>query len=140
MFLKLYLYIFKAGARYFWLFLKEWCLSRLFRTKRFEKKFNFIHLFHEHSFIPLFREHSFSTELQRAVHLLKTFYFEKVTVCVIGVCHIMCLMRLRSLRVLRTFLPCMSSCVTCLRALFASLKRLICALFSCASRALFVLL
>ena len=69
--------VFKACVRYFSLFLKDKCISSLFRTKYIEKKFN-LQLF----FFPLFHEHLFSPGLPRATRLLET-CLEKITVCVI---------------------------------------------------------
>ena len=68
----------KACVRYFSLFLKDKCISSLFRTKHIEKKIN-LQLF----FLPSFHEHSLSLELPRAARLLKTSWFEKWTACVI---------------------------------------------------------
>ena len=55
----------KACLHYFGLFLKEQCVSWLFRTKYFEKKFNLQLLI-----FPLFHKHLFSPELSRAAHLV----------------------------------------------------------------------
>ena len=68
----------KACVRYFSLFLKEKCISSLFRTKHIEKKFN-LQLF----FFSSFHEHSFSLELPPAGRLLKTSCLEERTACVI---------------------------------------------------------
>ena len=68
----------RACVRYFSLFLKEQCVSWLFRTKYFEKK-----LTYSCFIFPLFHEHLFSPELSHAARLLKTSCFEKITVCVI---------------------------------------------------------
>ena len=70
--------VFKACVRYFSLFLKDKCISSLFRTKYIEKKFN-LQLF----FFPLFHEDLFSPGLPRATRLLETSCLEKITVCVI---------------------------------------------------------
>ena len=72
------LFTLKACVRYFLLFLKDKCISSLFRTKYIEKKFN-LQLF----FFPLFHEHLFSPGLPRATRLLETSCLEKITVCVI---------------------------------------------------------
>ena len=69
---------FKASVRYFSVFLKDKCISSLFRTKYIEKKFT-LQLF----FFPLFHEDLFSPGLPCATCLLKTSCLEKVTVCVI---------------------------------------------------------
>ena len=58
--------LFKACVRYFSLFIKDKCISSLFRTKYIEKKFN-LQLF----FFPLFHEDLLSPGLPRATHLLK---------------------------------------------------------------------
>ena len=68
----------KACARYFSLFLKEKCMSSLFRTKYIQKN-----LTYSCFFFPSLHEHSFSLELPRPARLLKTSCFEKTTVCVI---------------------------------------------------------
>ena len=68
----------KACVRYFSLFLKNKCVSSLFRTKYIEKKFKL-----QCFFFPLFHEHLFSPGLPRAARLLETSCLEKVTVCVI---------------------------------------------------------
>ena len=68
----------KASVRYFSLFLKDKCISSLFRTKYIEKKFT-LHLF----FFPLFHEDLISPGLPRATRLLETSCLEKITVCVI---------------------------------------------------------
>ena len=70
---------FKACVSYFSLFLKDKCISSLFRTKYIEKKFNKFSCF----FFPLFHEHLFSPGLPRATRLLETSCLEKITVCVI---------------------------------------------------------
>ena len=67
----------KACVCYFSLFLKEQCVSWLFRTKYFEKK-----LTYSCFIFPLFHEHLFSPGLPRATRLLET-CLEKITVCVI---------------------------------------------------------
>ena len=66
----------KACVRYFLLFLKDKCISSLFRTKYNEKKFN-LKLF----FFPLFHEDLFSPGLPRATRLLETSCLEKITMC-----------------------------------------------------------
>ena len=71
-------FIFKACVHYFSLFLKDKCISSLFRTKYIEKKFN-LQLF----FLPSVYEHLFSPGLPRATRLLETSWLEKITVCVI---------------------------------------------------------
>ena len=71
-------HFFKACVRYISLFLKDKCISSLFRTKYIEKKFN-LQVF----FFPLFHEHLFSPGLPCATRLLKPSCLEKVTVCVI---------------------------------------------------------
>ena len=70
--------VFKACVRYFSLFLKDKCISSLFRTKYIEKKFNL-----QCFFLPLFHENLFSPGLPRATRLLETSCLEKITVCVI---------------------------------------------------------
>ena len=70
--------VFKACVRYFSLFLKDKCISSLFRTKYIEKKFNL-----QCFFFPLFHENLFSPGLPRAARLLETSCLEKITVCVI---------------------------------------------------------
>ena len=69
---------FKACVRYFSLFLKDKCISSLFRTKYIEKKFN-LQLF----FFPLFHKDLFSPGLPRATRTLETSCLEKITACVI---------------------------------------------------------
>ena len=64
--------------RYFLLFLKDKCISLLFRTKYIEKKFN-LQLF----FFPQFHKYLFSPGLPRATRLLETSCLEKITACVI---------------------------------------------------------
>ena len=71
-------YLFKACLHYFSLFLKDKCISSLFRMKYIEKKFN-LQLF----FFPLFPEDLISPGLPRATRLLETSCLEKITVCVI---------------------------------------------------------
>ena len=61
----------KACICYFSLFLKDKCISSLFRTKYIEKKFN----------LQLFHEDLFSPGLPRATRLLETSCLEKITVC-----------------------------------------------------------
>ena len=70
--------IFIACVRYFSLFLKDKCISSLFRTKYIEKKFN-LQLF----FLPTVHKHLFSPGLPRATRLLETSCLERITVCVI---------------------------------------------------------
>ena len=68
---------FKACVRYFSLFLKDKCISSLFRTKYIENKFNL-----QLCFFPLFHEDLFSPGLPGATRLLETSCLEKITVCV----------------------------------------------------------
>ena len=70
--------IIKTCVHYFSLFLKDKCISSLFRMKYIEKKFN-LQLF----FIPIIHEHSLLLGLTQAACLLKTSCFEKRTACVI---------------------------------------------------------
>ena len=65
--------ILKACVCYFSLFLKDKCISSLFRTKYIENKFNLV----------VFSSHLFSPGLPRATRLLETSCLEKITVCVI---------------------------------------------------------
>ena len=66
---------FKACVCYFSLFLKDKCISSLFRTKYIERKFN-LQLF----FISVFHEDLISLGLPRATRLLET-CLEKITMC-----------------------------------------------------------
>ena len=68
----------KACVRYFLLFLKEQCVSSLFRTKYFEKKFTVQLLY-----LSIVSWTFFSPELPRAARLLKTSCFENIIVYVI---------------------------------------------------------
>ena len=68
----------KACVHYFSLFLKDKCISSLFRTKYIEKKFNL-----QCFFFPLFHENLFPLGLPRAARLLEISFLEKITVCVI---------------------------------------------------------
>ena len=70
---ELWIGLFKACVRYFSLFLKDKCISSLFRTKYIENKFNLV----------VFSSHLFSPGLPRATRLLETSCLEKITVCVI---------------------------------------------------------
>ena len=70
--------IVKACVRNFSLFLKDKCISSLFRTKYIEKN-----LTYSCFFFPLFHKHLFSPGLPRATCLLETSCLEKITVCVI---------------------------------------------------------
>ena len=67
----------KACVCYFSLFLKEQCVSWLFWTKYFEKKFN-LQLF----YLPTVSQTFIFSELPCVARLLKT-CFEKITACVI---------------------------------------------------------
>ena len=67
---------FKACVCYFSLFLKDKCISSLFRTKYIEKN-----LTYSCFFFPLFHKHLFSPGLPRTTHLLETSCLEKITVC-----------------------------------------------------------
>ena len=67
----------KACVCYFSLFLKDKCISLLFRTKYIEKKFNLQLLF-----LPTV-SHLFSPGLPRATRFLENFCLEKITVCAI---------------------------------------------------------
>ena len=68
----------KACVRYFSLFLKDKCISLLFRMQYIEKK-----LTYSCFFLPLFHKHLFSPGLPCTTHLLETSFSEKITVCVI---------------------------------------------------------
>ena len=71
-------YIFQPCVGYFSLLLKEQCVSWLFWTKYFKKKFNYS------CFIfPLFYKHFFSPGLPSATCLLEISCLEKITVFVI---------------------------------------------------------
>ena len=67
----------KACVCYFSLFLKDKCISLLFRTKYIEKKFNLQLLF-----LPTV-SHLFSPGLPRATRFLENSCLEKITVCAI---------------------------------------------------------
>ena len=66
----------KACISYFSLFLKDKCISSLFRTNYIGKKFNLV-------FFLLTVSWRFSPGLPRAVRPLKTSCLEKITLCVI---------------------------------------------------------
>ena len=70
--------MFKACVCYFSLFLKDKCISLLFRMQYIEKK-----LTYSCFFLPLFHKHLFSPGLPCTTHLLETSFSEKITVCVI---------------------------------------------------------
>ena len=70
--------LFKACVCYFSLFLKDKCISLLFRMKYIEKKFN-LQLF----FLPTVSLTFILSGLPRATRLLETSCLEKITVCVI---------------------------------------------------------
>ena len=67
----------KACVRYFSLFLKDRCISSLFRSTL--KRNSTYSCF----FFPLFHKHLFFPGLPRATRFLETSCFEKITVCVI---------------------------------------------------------
>ena len=70
--------MFKACVCYFSLFLKDKCISLLFRMQYIKKN-----LTYSCFFLLLFHEHLFSPGLPCATRLLETSCSEKITVCVI---------------------------------------------------------